>query len=132
MSNLLNINAEEILTLFRKHFPHLPEDMESSVNAILVTDPPQEVNAEVTLRLHELPGTEVAGVDDVLRRQQAFVCECRVDRLHHVTVRHRPGRGLHLGDDPRPPLVAGLAQMHLVADPARVALAGKAGIGIVG
>lgn len=49
MSNLLNINAEEILTLFRKHFPYLPEDMESSVNAILVTDPPQEVNAEVTL-----------------------------------------------------------------------------------
>ncbi|HBV38898.1 MAG TPA: hypothetical protein DEF05_04195 [Erwinia sp.] len=49
MSNLLNINADEIVTLFRKHFPDLPENMEESVNAILVTEPPQEVNAEITL-----------------------------------------------------------------------------------
>ncbi|MEI2264634.1 hypothetical protein [Erwinia sp. CGal63] len=49
MSNLLNINANEILTLFRKHFPDLPESMEASVSEILTTEPPPEVNAEITL-----------------------------------------------------------------------------------
>ncbi|WP_380178732.1 hypothetical protein [Kalamiella sp. sgz302252] len=49
MSNLLNINANEILTLCRKHFPALPDDMEKNVSAILTTEPPPEVNAEITL-----------------------------------------------------------------------------------
>lgn len=49
MSNLLNINAGEILTLFRKHFPDMPESMEASISKILTTEPPPEVNAEITL-----------------------------------------------------------------------------------
>lgn len=53
MSNLLNINAEEILMLFRKHFPHLPENMQASVSEILTTEPPPEVNAEITLSQQE-------------------------------------------------------------------------------
>ena len=32
-----------------------------------------QVNAEVALALHQQPGTEVAGVNDMLRRQKALV-----------------------------------------------------------
>jgi|GEM_PF-1914928 len=57
MSNLLNIKADEILTLFRKHFPELPDDMEQKISAILTTEPPPELNTEISLSETEQPQT---------------------------------------------------------------------------
>ena len=52
--------------------------------------------------------------------------------MRDIAVCNRAARGLHLRDDPRQSLIAGLTQMHLVADPGRTALAGIVGIGVIG
>ena len=67
-----------------------------------------QVNPEVTLRLHQQAGTEIARVDDVLRREQALAPERAVNGRCDIAVRDRAGRGLHLGDDPRQAFVASL------------------------
>jgi len=74
----------------------------------------------------------MACVDDVLSRKRALASERVVDRRGDVAVGDGTGGGLDPRDSPRQAVVAGLAQMRLVADPGRAALAGVVGIGIAG
>ena len=55
-----------------------------------------------------------------------------VRRRGRFTVGHRRCRGLDVGDEVRPTLVACLGQVGLVADPLGRALAAQVGVGVVG
>jgi hypothetical protein len=50
-----------------------------------------QVDPEVTPRLHQQTGTEIARVDDVLRREQALASERAVEGRRDIAVRDRAG-----------------------------------------
>lgn len=84
---------------------------------------------------HQLGGG-VAGIHDVLVREQVAVVEAGVDVFQHLHVGEgRIGRG-NVGDEVGQAgggrIVAGLAEVDLVAFPAAAALGGVSSVGVIG
>ena len=92
---------------------------------------PYEPHAVVTSAGQQVFRIHVPGVHQMRARQQILGSQCPVHLLESVTVRDRRRRGLDVGDEMRPPLVAGFRHVHLVADPDGRALLGEMHVRIV-
>src|SRR5690348_9110045 len=91
-----------------------------------------QVNSMLVAALQDPFGADIAGVDQMLLRQEVLLRELRVDRLERVVVLLGGGRRLDLGDKVRQVVVTALRQMYLVADPVEITLAAVPDLLVVG
>jgi hypothetical protein len=93
---------------------------------------PQQIHAVVALTGDEQLRVHIARIDHVLRWYEPFALQGVVNRLGHGDIRCGGRCGFHLRHEMGRVWLAGLGQMHLVADPGRAALLALAGVGVVG
>jgi hypothetical protein len=75
--------------------------------------------------------TGIAGIDQMLRRQELFGRQSGVNGGCHRIIGRRALGGEDVGDHVRGVIVIRLAQVGLVADPVQVALGAVAGLDIL-
>src|SRR5262249_42450980 len=93
---------------------------------------PEQIYAVVAPTGDQQLRVHLARIDDMLRWEEPFALQGVVNRPDQSALRGGRGGGFHLRTEMRRLWLAGLGQMHLVADPGRVPLRARAGVRIVG
>ena len=96
--------------------------------AVIRTRRADQIDAVAFVRLRQMLGVKVAGVHELGLREQTLLREGFVDEGGGVAVGHRGGGGLHVGDDARKAILAGLGEMDSVAHPGGGGLPGVAAV----
>lgn len=95
-------------------------------------DRPDHRNTVAVLAVGEDRAIRIARVDQVLPRQEVRTRQRLVDRREHFPIRGRRHGGFDVGDQEGRVRVAGLRDVHFVANPGGAALVGVARFGVVG
>lgn len=99
---------------------------------VIATGRPNQVDAKLPAAVDEQLRVDVAGVGNVLGRQQVLLGEIRVDRRRDGIVGYRRRRGFDVRDQVGAVGLAGFSQMDLVASPSQAALGRVVRVGVIG